>query len=274
MSRPHARRYVVLLTLLMALFAAAALPAAAAPERDPLSASGDLTEPSASPVLSLGSCKDIRALFSFAPDGVYPVLAGGNTLITVFCYDMSGTPRDYIELARTGEDVNFSQYTAGGASPGTNVRTSFTKLRIDPATLTVDVGDLTFATSTGKLQHSSVTRGPSSAYVTSMPYGVGMTCANPGTAPNGVGNVDLHGTPFTVNDTFQVRSFAGTGSATVSDDKQKVDLLVSGYCGWIAAEPAIDPGYNPQPGNYRLNLACAAPDTATARPGQYCLTLF
>lgn len=76
-----------------------------------------------------------------------------------------------------------------------------------------------------------------------------------------------------VNDSFQVRSFAGNGSATVSDDKQKVDLLVSGYCGWIAAEPAIDPGYNPQPDNYRLNLACAPRDTATVRPGQYCLTL-
>ncbi|MGH4024193.1 MAG: GON domain-containing protein, partial [Pseudonocardiaceae bacterium] len=183
------------------------------------------------------------------------------------------TPREYLDLAATGENQNFSQYTAGGASPGTNVRTSFTKVRIDPATLTVDIGDLTFATSTGKLQHSSVTRGPSSPYVTSMPYGVGMTCANPGSPPNGVGNIDMHGTPFTVNDTFQVRSYAGTGSATVSDDKQKVELLVSGYCGWIAAEPAIDPGYNPQPGNYRLNLACAPRDTATVQPGRYCLTL-
>lgn len=77
---------------------------------------------------------------------------------------MAGTPREYLDLAATGENQNFSQYTAGGASPGTN---------IDPTTLTVDVGDLTFATSTGKLQHSSVTRGPSSPYVTSMPYEAG-----------------------------------------------------------------------------------------------------
>lgn len=269
MTRIHARRFLVLLALVVAFCAAiAGAPAGAAPEREPLSPA----ETAAIPVLSLGSCKDIRTLFPFAPDGVYPVLAG-NTLLTVYCYDMAGTPREYLDLAATGENQNFSQYTAGGASPGTNVRTSFTKVRIDPATLTVDIGDLTFATSTGKLQHSSVTRGPSSPYVTSMPYGVGMTCANPGTPPNGVGNIDLHGTPFLVNDTFQVRSFAGTGSATVSDDMQKVDLLVSGYCGWIAAEPAIDPGYNPQPGNYRLDLACAPHDTGIVRPGQYCLTL-
>lgn len=270
MIRIHVRRFLVLLTLVVAFCAAlAAAPAGAAPDRRPSSPAGV----TAVPVLSLGSCQDIRTLFPFAPDGVYPVRAG-NHLLTVFCYDMAGTPRDYIELARTGEDANFSQYTAGGASPGTNVRTSFTKLRIDPATLTVDIGDLTFATSTGKLQHSSVTRGPSSPYVTSMPYGVGMTCAYPGTPANGVGNIDLRGTPFTVNDTFQVRSYAGTGTAAVSDDKQKVDLRVSGYCGWIAAEPAIDPGYNPQPGNYRLNLACAPLTAQPAQPGrQYCYTL-
>lgn len=184
---------------------------------------------------------------------------------------MAGTPRDYIELARIGEDVNFSQYTAGGASPGTNVRTSFTKLRIDPATMTVDIGDLTFATSTGRLQHSSVTRGPSSPFVTSMPYGVAMSCTR---QPDGVGNINLQGTPFVVDDTFDVRSFAGSGSAAMSQDKQTVDLHVSGYCGWIAATPAIDPGYNPAPDNFRLKLACAPSDSQAGQPGRrYCLTL-
>lgn len=270
MTHIHARRFFILLTLVVAFCTAiATAPAGAAPDRKPFSPAGA----AAVPVLSLAGCKDIRTLFPFAPDGTYPVLAG-NHLLTVFCYDMAGTPREYLDLAATGENQNFSQYTAGGASPGTNVRTSFTKLRIDPATLTVDIGDLTFATSTGKLQHSSVTRGPSSPYVTSMPYGVGMTCANPGTPANGVGNIDLHGTPFMVNDTFQVRSYAGNGSATFSDDKQKVDLLVSGYCGWIAAEPAIDTGYNPQPDNYRLNLACAPLTAQSAQPSrQYCYTL-
>lgn len=169
MTRIHARRFFILLVLVVALCAAiAGAPAGAAPEPEPLSPA----EAAGVPVSSLGSCEDIRTLFPFAPDGVYPILTGSH-LLTVFCYDMAGTPREYLDLAATGENQNFSQYTAGGASPGTNVRTSFTKVRIDPTTLTVDVGDLTFATSTGKLQHSSVTRGPSSPYVTSMPYGAG-----------------------------------------------------------------------------------------------------
>ena len=267
MTRIHARRFFVLLTLVVALCAAiAGAPAGAAPDREPLAPA----EAAAAPVLSLGSCKEIRTLFPFAPDGVYPVLAG-NHLLTVFCYDMAGTPRDYIELANTGENANFSQYTAGGASPGTNVRTSFTKLRIDPATLTVDVGDLTFATSIGKLQHSAVTRGPSSPFVTTMPYGTGMSCT---ARPDGVGNIDLQGTPFAVNDTFEVGGFAGNGSATVSQNKQKVDLSGGGYCAWISSAPATNQGYITQPGDFRLNLTCVAPGAQSAQPGrQYCYTL-
>lgn len=261
MFRSHSRRFLLLLAMLAALVVAAALPASAAPAG---------TTPRAFPGFGWSSCHDLRSSFPFAPDGVYPLLVG-NTVVTVFCYDMGGTPREYIELAHTGGNANFSQYTAGGASPGTNVRTSFTKVRFDPKTMTVDIGDLTFATTTGRLQHSSLTRGPSSPFVTAMPYATAMSCT---TRPDGVGNVNLQGTPFVVDDTFQVRSFAGSGSATVSPDKQNVDLLVSGYCGWISAAPAIDPGYNPQPGNFRLNLACAPTDIQAALPSrQYCITL-
>jgi GON domain len=270
MTRTASRRYLILLTMLVTLFAGAAAPATAA-EQGTSSLSSGPTGPGPLPFLfPFSSCKDIHALFPFAPDGEYPVVAG-NTLLTVYCHDMAGTPREYIDLVHTTGDANFSQYTAGGASPGTNVRTSFTKVRIDPATLTVDIGDLTFATSTGRLQHSSVTRGPSSPFVTSMPYGTAMSCTQ---RPDGIGNINLQGTPYLIDDTFQVRSFAGSGSANVSPDKQTADLTVSGYCGWISAAPAIDPGYNPQPGNFRLNLACAPFDLQTTRPGgQYCIKL-
>ncbi|MCA1703393.1 MAG: hypothetical protein LC808_09080 [Actinobacteria bacterium] len=60
-----------------------------------------------------------------------------------------------------------------------------------------------------------------------MPYGTAMSCAS---RPDGVGNIDLEGTPFTVADTFEVRGFAANGSATVSQNKQKVDLNGGGYC--------------------------------------------
>ncbi|HEY2763065.1 MAG TPA: GON domain-containing protein [Pseudonocardiaceae bacterium] len=268
MNRTPAHRYLVLLTMLVALFAGAA-PATAA-ERGHVSTPGTGILPS---LLSWGSCKDIHTIFPFAPDGTYPLITGNDTLLTVFCYDMAGTPREYIDLAHTGAGSNFAQYTAGGASPGTNVRTSFTKLRIDPATLTVDIGDLTFATSTGRLQHSSVTRGPSSPFVTAMPYGVAMSCEHPGSS-DGVADINLQGTPFIVDDTFVVRTFEGSGSATVSPDKKTVALNGGGYCGWISPAPSLDSPFNPQPGDFRLNLACAPYDPFMAAPsGQYCVKL-
>ncbi|HEV7687123.1 MAG TPA: hypothetical protein VGQ80_11165, partial [Acidimicrobiia bacterium] len=130
----------------------------------------------------------------------------------------------------------------------------FTRVRLDPASLVIDVGDLTFATSTGRLQHSSVTRGPSSPYVESMPYGVAETCTQ---QPDGVGNVDLRGTPYAVADPFIVQAFRGDGNAAKSADDQVVDLTSRGYCGWVAPEPAWDNPINPRPGNFRMELKCA-----------------
>lgn len=262
MRYTNTRRFGFVLGVLAALFAVLAGSATAA-DSNPLS----------TPRFALGfaSCHDIRAAFGFAPDGEYPLVAG-NTLLTVFCYDMAGTPREYIDLARTGSDANFAQYTAGGASPGTNVRTSFTKLRIDPATLTVDIGDLTFATSTGRLQHSSATRGPSSPFVTAMPYGTAMSCTS---SASGLGDINLQGTPFAVDDTFLTGGFAASGSAAVSPDKKTVALHGGGYCGWINPAPAMGQPFNPQPGNFRLNLACAPTDPqAIPAGGQYCYKLF
>ena len=55
--------------------------------------------------------------------------------------------KDYLEV-RSGPGVNYGQYAAGGAASGTTVTTSFTKVRLDPANLTVDINDTRFATST------------------------------------------------------------------------------------------------------------------------------
>ena len=227
-------RYAVLSTLVIALVGAGAAPA---------SAHG----------ASLGSCAGIHALAPFAPDGDY-VLVTDHTILTVYCHDMAGTPREYISLVNTGADQNFSQYTAGLASRGTNVRTTYTKLRIDPATLLVDIGDTTFATSTGSLVHSN-----SGTTVTSMPYGEAMSCTY---RPDGIGNIDLRGTAFAVTDPFIVRGFPSpVGSATFSDHNQVVALQAGAYCGWISPAPE-GPPYNTTPGDFRLDLACAATQPA------------
>ena len=210
------------------------------------------------------SCADIHRHLVKAPDGDYLLYNNGN-LFTVYCDDMSSNmPREYIDLTSTGPWANFSQYTAGGASPGKNVRTTFKKLRVNPDNLTVDIGDLTFAWSTGALKHSGKT------LVTSMPYGVAMSCTK-AQAANGVGNIDLRWTPFQVNSAFAVGGFEAKGSAVVSQDNQLVSLAGGGYCGWIAPShsPQLYNPFNPKPGMYDLKLSCASGRVTTA-PGQIC----
>ncbi|HEX3513547.1 MAG TPA: GON domain-containing protein [Trebonia sp.] len=219
----------------------------------------------ASSVQFYKSCTDIHRHLVKAPDGDYLLYNNGN-LFTVYCDDMStNTPREYIDLIDTWSGENFSQYTAGGASPGWNVRTSFTKLRIDPDSLTVDIGDLTFTKSTGSLKHSN-----SSITVTSMPYGVAMSCTAPSQA-KGVGNIDLRWTAFQVSSAFTVGGSNAKGSAVVSQENQLVNLTGGGYCGWIAPShsPQLYNPFNPKPGMYDLKLSCASGRVTTA-PGQIC----
>lgn len=243
-------RFLAISTLAGGLLAAGTAPGSAAPAQNPS------TPPA--------TCADIHTANPTAPDGNYDLVDSGKA-VPVYCFDMTGTPREYINLMNTGTNTNFSQYTAGGASPGTNVRTTFTKLRIDPATLTVDIGDLTFATSTGSLSHSGTP-------VTSMPYGVAMSCISP-FAAGGAGNIDLTGTPFTVTDGFNVGGFLSSGTATPSPDNKVIDLTGGGFCGWITPNPPMFNPFNPHPGNFVLTLADSSTATSTTlqvnpNPGQ------
>jgi hypothetical protein len=181
-------------------------------------------------IVVVASCAAIRALEPTAGDGNYTIFAG--RAFTVYCHDMAGTPKEYLTLVNTASTANFSQYTAGGASPGTNVRTSYTRVRLDPATLVIDTNDQTFATSTGSLTHA---RG---GQVTSMPYGSAMSCQG---GPTGIGNVDLTGTPFTVASTFSVAGFNATGSVVPSSAGQVVGLTGGGSCGWASLTGSFNP---------------------------------
>lgn len=198
------------------------------------------------------SCSDVRAADADAQDGNYALTVNG-AAFTAYCDFDGGEAREYISLQRTGADENFSQYTAGGASPGTSVRTNFTKLRIDPTpvatdpvTFAVDIGDLTFASSTGSLLHSLGTE------VSAMPYGVAMSCTG---LPDGVANIDLSATPFGNASSFGVGGTAGSGTAQTSANEQIVDLTGGGFCGWEMALPSVFNPFNPSPGNYHLRIA-------------------
>ena len=221
--------------VLAALCAAAPMAAAAPAHAAPLS-------------LIPGTCLRVHQQFPTAPDGPY-LLSGDHKLFTVYCAGMNtAAPKEYVPLARTGTSANFSQYTAGGAAPGTDVRTAFTRLRIDPATFTVDIGDLSYASSTGSLSHSGTP-------VTSMPYAVAMSCTG---SPDGVANVDLRDTAVRVDNPFALGGAGPAGTATASPDGQTVDLTGGGYCGWNMPTPVRYNPINPSPGMPNLKLGCAA----------------
>ncbi len=181
------------------------------------------------------TCAAIAASQPGAADGEYTLYFGGDIHKPwlAYCADMAMGPSEYLPLVAVLGDHNFSQYTAGGASPGTSVRTSYMRLRIDPVTLAVDIGDQRFATSSGGLNHSF------SEPVSSMPFGVAMSCD--GTA-SGLANIDLRGTEFTLASTFQSFGAGGAGGAMVSSDLQQADLTGGGSCGWTGT-PAVP--FNP-----------------------------
>jgi hypothetical protein len=215
----------------------------------------------AAPSLFASSCLELHTRRPWLGDGRY-ILASNNKIFTVHCHDMAGSPREYLNLARVGPNQNFSQYTAGGSSRGTDVRTSFTKLRINPSTLVVDIGDLTFSTSVGELRHVG---GP---MVTSMAYGVAMACVQ-AFGTEGRANIDLQGMPFSIDNGFVGGGWLAAGSATISDDNKRADIVGGGLCGWHTPAPAMYNPFNPSPGDFHLKLKCVSGVSGT----QYCLDL-
>jgi hypothetical protein len=159
---------------------------------------------------------------------------------TAYCADMTGAPREFLPLARTGPEVNFAQYTKPMNAEGTHVRTQYTKLRVNPASLHVEIADQTFASSTGELR---VQRDSGVLEVTAMPYGVAAGCgAGNREIFEGLAFIDLRDTPFKVVDTFVAGGFRADGQAIFSNGNQTVEISGDQYCGWMApAETLYDP---------------------------------
>ena len=192
-------------------------------------------------------CLDIHISNPSAPDGTYWIFPN-NQAFKVYCQGMATTsPMEYLTLVNTAPGSNFSQYTAGGASGGSNVDTAYTKVRLDPNSLLVNNGDETFSTSTGSLNH-----GGGGEIVTSMPYATAMDCVGSGT-PTGVANIDLTGTPFFVTSSFFPGGFVPSGSATFSSANQVVNLLGGGFCGWESSDPTAFNPFN-KIGGFTLQL--------------------
>ncbi|MFY2559951.1 GON domain-containing protein [Corallococcus terminator] len=193
--------------------------------------------------LAPATCEELKKLYPGLKDGEYTLYLDNKESLpwSAWCHGMARIPTEYLTL-RQADSINFSQYTAGGASPGTDVITYYARLRFDPVTLRVDTADQTFSTSSGQLIHGPTT-------VTSMPYASAMSCD---WNPDGKANIDLSGTPFAVApDQFRVMGYYPVGETYDSPDGQWVDLLGGGYCGWNSLVDSDDP-YNQRGGHLLL----------------------
>jgi GON domain/EGF domain len=184
------------------------------------------------------TCEDIKSHVPAATDGNYTLYLTGNATKpwTAYCAQMATTPREYLSLTGT----NTSQYTAGGASPGTDVKTTYTKVRFDPATLKIDISDRTFATSQGMLDHSG-----DGMMVTSMPFGVAMDCKG-NNSKTGVALIDLTGTAFalTGNAAFAEGGNQAGSSVLLTSGNQRATINGGGNCGWMAPTGAPNNPFN------------------------------
>jgi hypothetical protein len=116
-----------------------------------------------------------------------------------------------------------------------NVRTRFCALRFDPDSLTVDVGDLTF---------SSTTIAPGQTFDAGRvtynfaPYGAVGDCSHTVRESK----IDLSETPFqlsTAQPAFTTTGFQSTGGAEISSPLTVVRLTVSAYCGWTGPSSSV-----------------------------------
>lgn len=179
------------------------------------------------PAFRPSTCKDIKDVVTDAKDGEYTLYIHNEPTYRwkVYCADMQNQPTEYLSVPH-GAGINTSMY----ARSGHQVTSAFEKLRIDPQSLAIDLGDTTFATSNGVAVHNGTT-------LTMAPYGIAMSCDGaPATA-----NINLRGTPFRLEGALPQ---FGTGVKQQYDfptDRQSLDVTVTGDCGWVAQRSQVDP---------------------------------
>jgi hypothetical protein len=188
------------------------------------------------------SCADLKANFGSSVDGSYMIQPTGKKPFIVYCKDLATAPKEYLTLVFTNGSgysaSNYSGYYCNNCLA--EARNYFEKVRIDPATLLVDVSDTTFSAWSATVPSDTscwATIGGACGTVRNEWYAHAGNCILNG-APNS-GNVDLRGTTFSIDPsvTTVVEGDSPYGSATFSADRTVLSLTGGGDCGDIA--PAI-----------------------------------
>ncbi len=185
--------------------------------------------------IHMRSCQSILDTGLSNGDGIYTIDPDGkdaNPSFEVYCHDMNTTkPKEYLELKKTGTNYNYGMAKSGGSRTGEDVVTHYTKIRINPETLIVDITDTTFSSTTGKLYYNN------KVAVTYSHYGIAWDCIASFSA-KGKANIDLTETPFKIHDNLifdpnnsSGKSWKGKGTSVFTKNRQIVNTTGGGYCG-------------------------------------------
>lgn len=172
-------------------------------------------------------------------DGEYEIWRHGDRSIPpmrLYCRNvLSRCPTEFVTLPTPadGVDANWSIFPSGGAAAGSDVRTVFKKLRINPRSLMTKTDDYTFASTEGGLLQT-YWNGQRRVRFTEVPFATARSAAASGVC--GAASIDLSATGFCVDvGGFQPMGCSAWGvvllpGLPLSDDGailQDVDLRVA-----------------------------------------------
>ena len=146
----------------------------------------------------------------------------------VFCYDMAGAAKAFLELAHT-EGTGWPGMNTGtskepGCSCGAAVVVAFTKVLLRTGDLRLLGGDSTFRTNGSGC--------PDTCWAPFMSYGEARDCIGAGSTA-GKFEIDLRGTPFHIREgaAFVTNGWTPIGDVMVSADRKRATVIGGGFCG-------------------------------------------
>jgi len=129
----------------------------------------------------------------------------------------------YHETVIVRDDLQFNHSCCKHSRPDDKeMFTIWGMIRFDPETLLVHTGDITFAKTQGYWKQVGLF----------VPYAMCYACESPHQA-SGVGNIDLRGTPFAVEDDFHCNGWLPNGAFEKKCSDQIVSIKGGGFCGWM-----------------------------------------
>jgi hypothetical protein len=178
----------------------------------------------------------VDGLRSIDPDG-----GGPRRAFKVYCAGMAGSAsadgaREYLPLA-AGEERNSTRFRYGeGACPCPDLVRRFTHVRLEPATLSIDPADGTFATYDRALTCERRHR-HQCGESTNLAWAGAGSCKGVGDT-SGSASIDLSGTGFVLapDAKFVPAGFGAAGSSVVSLDRRTAELTGGGLCGSLVPE--------------------------------------